>query len=298
MTRIFRRGQAVADLVALLHPVDGPLAVAMFGVGGVSATRLRDWFEGMARDPFGLDPFDGITALPARILREGGTEGGPALPVFAMNLAASLAAGRDEVGLADLWPTVSGEVALQPRPVRAALFNGMREAVAGLGPAHPSISEAECLSRSRAEVCAALCALARAAGPEERRAVAMADYGNGWEQHLSRLNDVIDARACVIAEQDGGWFPLETVQLKSHCPGEPGHVPALAVLLVTSIHNGDQFGDIAFRWGCQAAEWRALPEVERRALMDGVRHVYESLPDWEPDAGLDTASVIDAPEPA
>ncbi|KRS19815.1 hypothetical protein [Roseovarius indicus] len=295
MTRIYRRGQAVADLTALLHPVDGPLAVVTSEVDGMSAIQLRDWFEGMARDPFGGEPFDEVTAIPARVLRDGGTEGAPDLSVFAMNLAASLAAWRDEVGLAELWSTVWAEVALQSRPVRAAFFNGMREAAEGLVPADQPVSEAECVSQPREEVCAKLCALARAAGPEDRKAVAMADYGNDWEQHLSRLNDVIDAQACVIAKRDN-WFPLETVQLKSHCPGEQGHVPALAVLLVTSICNGDIHGDIEFRWQRQAAEWRALPGGERCAIMNGVRHVYESLPDWEPDVRPVGTFVIDAPD--
>lgn len=112
-------------------------------------------------------------------------------------------------------------------------------------------------------------------------AVARADYGMDVEIHKAGLQEMLAGTDMAYPKHDDNW-PLvaEVVELVSHVPGQFGHAPCLAIVLLDAIRSDDHCDNAAFRWEQQAEYILQMPERMRAPLVAGFRYLYESDPDW------------------
>lgn len=197
-------------------------------------------------------------------------------------IAAALTQGRIDPLLADLWAAKADHLRRAPPRIRAALMNGVQR-LADLGllalPDRPS--PAELLTMPLQGLAPPLIAIARRMAPDERDHVAHADYGNDSARHRAALERLLDDPALAYPDGDA-WYPAEVVELVSHVPGQPGHVPCLAIVLLDALRTGDAQGNAEFRLGQQAAAIAALAPPVRDTFHAAFRHLYESIPLWSP----------------
>lgn len=181
----------------------------------------------------------------------------------------------------DLWQYRADFLA-QPAPIRAALMNGF-DFLCQLGPGDGSCQPepADCITHARAGLEQALIALARQVTPDEIDHIARADYGNDADRHHATLSTLL-ADPRIAYPPDDRWFPAEVVELVSHVPGKPGHVPCLAIVLLDALRTGDLHGNAEYRLYGQLKEVLALPEPARSVLVAAFRHLYETERNWNP----------------
>jgi hypothetical protein len=190
--------------------------------------------------------------------------------------------------LEDLWSHWR-EFRAQPAPVRAALMNGFdRVRHHGLAPDPCRPAPADCVTHRRSDLEPTLIALARQMTTAEQDHIARADYcQDATRHHAALVNLLADPE---LAYPPGEvWFPAEVVELISHVPGEPGHVPCLAIVLLDALRTGDDRGDADYRLGTQFGDILALPRPKRAVLIAAFRHIYETKQTWNPSvpkAGL------------
>ena len=213
-----------------------------------------------------------------------GTPGiaGPSPAEAAILLHETIAHRSNGRMVAALWARDADGLRRMPSAVRAALMNGVEHLRAlGLIPPDCRPEAADLLTHPLARLESALIALARTMTRAEMEHVARADYGNGAAHHREALAALL-ADARVAYPGDEGWFPAEVVELVSHVPGQPGHVPCLAIVLLDALRSGDLHGNAEFRLENQFAEIaRLLPEA-RGPLFAGFRHLYEANRGWTP----------------
>ncbi len=142
-------------------------------------------------------------------------------------------------------------------------------------------TEDERISVDATSISERLLDIARSATEEEILHIARADYGCGYDRHLSELRKVIRDQACVFTETQG-WYPSEVVELVSHVPTEPGFAVATAILLNHCIHEGDLQGSTDFRWENNADAYIAMPQSLRDPILAGFRAIYEADQGWSP----------------
>lgn len=193
-----------------------------------------------------------------------------------------LETGTPDPATEDLWLTHRRDFLAQPAPVRAALMNGLdllRQR--GLVPETCRPRPEDCITLPRSGLESALVALARKMTPEEIDHVARADYGCDAARHHEALTTLLaDPR---LAYPPGDfWYPAEVVELVSHVPGEPGHLPCMAIVLLDALRTGDLHGNAEYRLYSQLKEVLALPEPARSVLVAAFRHLYETERDWNP----------------
>jgi hypothetical protein len=190
--------------------------------------------------------------------------------------------------LEDLW-SHRQEFLAQPAQVRAALMNGfdhLRQR--GLAPDPCRPAPPDCLTHRRPDLEPALIALARQMTPAEQDHIARADYGCDEARHHAALLALL-ADPQLAYPPGEVWYPAEVVELISHVPDEPGHVPCLAIVLLDALRTGDDRGNADYRLGTQFGDILALPQPARAVLIAAFRHLYESDRTWKPsvpEAGL------------
>ncbi|SMX26730.1 hypothetical protein TRP8649_00815 [Pelagimonas phthalicica] len=136
------------------------------------------------------------------------------------------------------------------------------------------------LSRSLAEVEALLIPLAKSLSAAGVEAVARAEYGGDVEIHKAGLQKMLAGTDMVYPDPSDRRHPAEVVELVSHVPGQFGHAPCLAIVLLDAVRSGDDCDNAAFRWKLQAEYILQMPERMRAPLVAGFRYLYESNPDW------------------
>lgn len=184
--------------------------------------------------------------------------------------------------VAALWARHADKLRRMPPPVRAALMNGVEHLLThGLIPADCQPEAADLLTYPLPRLETALIALARTMSRTEIDHVARADYGNDVTRHRQALTALL-ADARVAYPGDDAWFPAEVVELVSHVPGQPGHVPSLAIVLLDALRSGDRHGNAQFRLENQFAEIARLLPNARDTLFAGFRHLYEANRAWSP----------------
>lgn len=201
---------------------------------------------------------------------------------FAARVANALTIGRIDPLLVDLWGAKSDHLRRAPAPIRAALMNGVqRLADLNLLALPDGPSPAELLSMPLQGLAKPLIAIARRMTSDERDHVARADYGCDSTRHRSALEALLDNPSLAYPDTDA-WYPAEVVELVSHVPGQPGHVPCLAIVLLDALRTGDARGNAEFRLGQQAAAIAGLAPPVRDTFHAAFRHLYESIPLWSP----------------
>lgn len=208
------------------------------------------------------------------------------IAVAALAIAQALVDRKPDAAFGELWAKYRDEYIAMERVSRAAFMNGFRQLAAfELANIAPPVDPAHCISQDREVVCAPLRKIAEAATEEQRHDIATSDYGNA-EKYRQALDTVIDEKNCVISGAKS-WFPREVVELTSHVPDKQGYLPATAILLVTSIHNGDEQGSVEFRWEDQGVNYIAMPEPTRITILQAIRHCYEADKYWMEVCGAD-----------
>ena len=169
----------------------------------------------------------------------------------------------------------------RPDPVRAALMNAIEELrVLGQisGTCRPT--SADLATAAPGDLDAALSALARSMTPAEMDHVARADFGADADRHRTALTVLLqDDR---LAYSDLSGIPSRVVDLVANAPGQPGHVPCLALTLLHALRSGDARGTAARRLEAQFAEISRLHPDTRDVLLAGFRHLYETNRQWSP----------------
>lgn len=137
------------------------------------------------------------------------------------------------------------------------------------------------LSLNLPEVEALLIPLAKSLSAAGMEAVARADYGMDVEIHKASLQEMLAGADMAYPKHDDNWsLVAEVVELVAHVPGELGHAPCLAIVLLDAVQSGDDRDNAAFRWERQAEYILQMPERMRAPLCAGFRFLYESRPDW------------------
>ena len=191
-------------------------------------------------------------------------------------------AGSPDPALDDLWLLHRKAVTAAPAPIRAALMNGVGHLrTFGLVELAGAPAANHLITTPLRKLAPALVAIARRMTRDEREQVARADYGCDVARHRAALEVLLDDPAVAYPEGEY-WFPAEVVELVSHVPGKPGHVPCLAIVLLDALRSGDRQGNAEFRLEQQFAEIAALEPQVRDMFFAAFRHLYESDPGWSP----------------
>ncbi|MBC7737362.1 MAG: hypothetical protein H7245_09135, partial [Candidatus Saccharibacteria bacterium] len=195
-------------------------------------------------------------------------------------LADLVQGGRPAPLLSEVWETAQARLPTWPATLRAAVANGLRRCVElGLLDLERPPGDADCVTRPAKEVAEALVRVARSMNPNELLAVAQADRGDDVQQHLAALRQVIGQRDGIFPAGET-WFPAEVVELVSHVPGSLGYEGCTAILLLNALATGDEAGWFDFRWVRQWPEYCALRSSTRDPVLAGIRHLYETDPDF------------------
>jgi hypothetical protein len=169
----------------------------------------------------------------------------------------------------------------RPNAVRAALMNAIEELrVLGQisGTCRPTADDLVTATPGDLEV--ALTGLVRSMTPAELDHVARADFGADADQHRTALAALLlDDR---LAYPDLSGVPSRVVDLVANAPGQPGHVPCLALTLLHALRIADVRGTAARRLEAQFAEISRLHQDTREVLLAGFRHLYETNRQWSP----------------
>lgn len=192
----------------------------------------------------------------------------------------ALVGGSVDPFLADVWDQRRDALRVAPPVRRAALMQGFRLLRQNLGAeSMDPPSPADLVTHPLDEVAAALMRIGRRMTAEERDHVARADYGCDEARHRAAL-DVLLADPELAYPEGDLWYPAEVVELVSHVPGQPGHVPCLAIVLLNALRAGDDRGDAEYRLAQQHDVIAALEPEDRDPFLAAFRHLYESSPHW------------------
>jgi len=203
-------------------------------------------------------------------------------PSLAAVLHLIIETGEPDPVLADLWDLHRNALASAPSPIRAALMNGaQRLSYLGLADLVDPPTLSDLLTTPLRLLAPPLIAIARRMTPEERDQVARADYGCDVARQRAALEVLLDDPAVAYPEGEY-WFPAEVVELVSHVPGKPGHVPCLAIVLLDALRNGDRQGNAEYLLAQQFADIAALAPQARDTLFAAFLHLYETCPSWSP----------------
>ncbi len=253
----------------------------------------------------GRVPATDAQALARIILRQGARiESDADRPLFeALQIAASqpeqdaaaftcatavLIADRLQHGLGDddlgsYWAEFGPDYDRLAAPDRAAIVQGFligaRQRRLRM-PAAPT-ADAGRLSRPLAETAADLLALAGAQAEMLEEAFAATLPPLDATLATRHLRGLIEGRGHEPLTGDSLAFaPLLAL---AAAPARPGHTGATALLLAEALRSRDAEGWFAITlWPERIDGWLALPPSEARAILGGLRHLYESDPDWSP----------------
>ena len=227
-------------------------------------------------------PGNGIIADPWTVAFGVGTRPADLWASLAAIVQLVLEAGSPDPALGDLWWLHRKAVAAAPAPIRAALMTGVGHLrTLELIDLADAPAATDLITTPLGKLAPALILLARRMTRDERDHVARADYGCDAKRHRAALEVLLDDPAVAYPEGEY-WFPAEVVELVSHVPGKPGHVPCLAIVLLDALLSGDRQGNAEFRLQQQFADIEALAPQTRDTLFAAFRHLYESDPVWSP----------------
>ena len=165
-------------------------------------------------------------------------------------------------------------------PIRTALMGGF-----ALGRERSLVADAvaplpaDRVTQTREDVISPLISMAKSLTHDQRASIATADYGEGVDEHLTSLNRVLETDQCRLGQE---WHPLEVVELSSHVASNDGFEGCTALLLIKGIHEGDREGNLEFRCPPLRRDYRSLPKKDRRPILRGFRHIYETAHHWDP----------------
>lgn len=237
--------------------------------------RIRQVLADLERAD-GSDPLSDVN----RPAFDEGAPSGELWSATACLLWQALVAESADPFLADLWKQQREALLAAPPAVRAALMQGFRlyRQIRGAENVDPP-SSADLVTHPLDEVAAALMPIGRRMTAAERDHVARADYGCDVARHRAAL-DVLLADPELAYPEGDLWYPAEVVELVSHVPGQPGHVPCLAIVLLNALRTGDDRGDAEYRLAQQHDVIAAFEPGVRDPFLAAFRHLYESSPHW------------------
>jgi len=56
----------------------------------------------------------------------------------------------------------------------------------------------------------------------------------------------------------------------------------MALLLINALNDEDNMDNVSFRWSTKSAAYQNLDLANRKVIMQAFRHIYETVPDWDP----------------
>ncbi|GFE49524.1 hypothetical protein So717_12770 [Roseobacter cerasinus] len=206
------------------------------------------------------------------------------LAATALLLADRLQGGAGADDLYWNWDAFAGHYRKGPAPVRAAVLHGFRlaHATRRVNLEHPPEGRG-LYTYDAADLQRFLTLVARSLSPVQRDHVCRSAPADTRAVHRTALDNCLDG-SCRLSDY-GTWFPREVVEMVSLQPEHVGFAPATALLLLDCIATRDAEGRMAFRWAELAPHYVQMTSKARGAILAGVRHLYETSPDWAPYAG-------------
>jgi hypothetical protein len=279
MDNSFRTAQAVSDLIHHVKPLLAQHLAAVAEASGMTLAETGEAFRALRDDSYifkrdeTLRLFMGLNWLANKEAE------GFELALVVL-LTDALQNPRTPDFLIEVWAAAVDQLPNWPATLRAAVANGLRQA-----KVHDRINlftlptDHDCLTCPADLIAEHLLQIARSMRRDELYEVARADYGSDLEKHFAALMQVIGKRDGIFLESDA-WFPSEVVELTSHIPGAPGHQGCTAILLLNALQTNDRAGWFDFRWLNQGAAYCALKPSVRDPILAGIRHLYESAPEF------------------
>jgi hypothetical protein len=283
--------QALADLRAMFLSADeGVFGRIVALIPGLPSAAV---LQRLLRDGAPLAEGDGAELHPALALAA--TLPGDDRAAFVVATAALLADRmRNAAAPDDLSWHFDAHAATYrglPAPARAAIFNGYHM-LSRMGRIRldAEIAPADRQSRAYADVHGALVRLARGLTPQRRRILAHADGAAEAARHEAALDAVLARPDAALPEGAARWYPGEVLDLASLLPRAPGFAEATALVLADHLRRAEtgvvtRCTGAEFLWLQVAEAYGALPAPARDAILAGYRHLYETLPRWDPYPG-------------
>jgi hypothetical protein len=279
MDTSFRTAQAVSDLIHHVKPLLSQHLAAVAEASGMTLAETGEAFR-LLRDDGYVFRRDETMRLFMGLHRLGMKEGKGFELALVVLLADALQNPRTPDFLIEVWAEAVDHLSNWPATLRAAAANGLRQA-----KTHDRINlftlpeDKDYLTRPADLIADHLLRIARSMRRDELYEVARADYGSDLEKHFAALLEVIGKRDGIFLESDA-WFPSEVIELTSHTPGAPGHEGCTAILLLNALKTNDSAGWFDFRWQNQGAAYCALRPSVRDPILAGIRHLYETDPEF------------------
>jgi len=179
-----------------------------------------------------------------------------------------------------LWSRHLPTLRATPAPIRAALmqaFEHLRQH--HLAPEECRPRPDDLITARLQDLEPLLIARARQMTLSEIDHISRADYGCDVARHKAALILLL-ADPHLAYPPAEVWFPAEVVELVSHLPGAPGHVPCLAIVLLDALRSGDHTGNARNRLESQFLQIAGLPEAPQ--FFAAFRHLYEADGNWNP----------------
>ena len=188
----------------------------------------------------------------------------------------------DQVGPEAGWEEVRTLIMAQPRARRAALARGVNAVLEARSDRDsPRFTRDVCLSEPAKTLIPPLVDLARGLSSPEIESVAMADYGDRHKRHAAALRAVLADPVCRFPAGER-WFPAEVVELTGHVPEDATAWRCIALLVLDDVHCQGDYDQMTFRWMRNAEVFLGLPDLFRKPILRGIRHVMESADLWDP----------------
>lgn len=173
--------------------------------------------------------------------------------------------------------------AADPR-VRAALMHGFDKTMEFTKfKKEDRPTQPELLTNDLASVEAFLTPIAKAMTVEEIDEVAEADRGYDAQRHKQALVNMLQGASVSFPKGDN-WFPAEVVELISHVPSAPGHIPCTAIVLLDAIRSSDDLSHAEFRFKSQWKDYYEMPIPIKIAFYAALRYLYETDERWCSDS--------------
>jgi hypothetical protein len=279
MDNSFRTAQAVSDLIHHVKPLLAQHLAAVAEASGMTLTETGEAFRALRDDGYvfrrdaTLRLFMGLNELA--ITETKGFE----LAVVVL-LADTLQNPHTPDSLAEVWAATVDHLSNWPASLRAGVANGLRQAVSLDQINLPTLPmDQDYLSHSADLIADHLLRIARSMRRDELYEVARADYGCDLEKHFAALMEVIGKRDGIFLETEF-WHPSEVVENTSHVSTAAGFQGCTALLLLNALKRGDPRGDFDFRWPRLSAVYCALRPSVRDPILAGIRHLYETDPEF------------------